>query len=678
MGCNIKTQIIKKIKKLRTEINEHNYYYYSLDNPRISDSEYDSKFQELQELEKQYPECVNSDSPTQRIGAAPLKLFKEVAHDVPMLSLENAFDQADVTAFDKRVRERLELTKEDIAYACEPKIDGLAVSIRYEEGQLVYAATRGDGSTGEDVTHNIRTIKAVPLVLRGNDFPRILEVRGEVYIPKKDFLELNARAAAAGEKIFVNPRNAAAGSLRQLDSHITACRPLAIFFYGIGAVVHDQALPDTHSALLAKLKQWGFRVNPDTQVVQGIARCLAYYAQLNQKRERLSYEIDGVVYKVDSIGNQTRLGCVSRAPRWAIAHKFPSEEVMTVIESVEFQVGRTGALTPVARLKPVFVHGVTIRNATLHNMDEITRKDIHIGDRVLVRRAGDVIPEVVSVLIEHRPETARVIVLPTHCPVCHSHVEHITGEAVARCTGGLVCPAQRKEAIKHFASRRAMNIEGLGDKIIDQLVDAQLVNTAADLYAVTLESFINLERQAKKSAQNSLDALEKSKKTTLARFLFALGIRDVGEATAKQLANYFGELSGLFTATPELLQEIPDVGPIVARHIINFFAEPHNREVIDALLRAGIHWDKVIIKNKAALPLAGKTIVLTGTMEKLTRIEAKEKLERLGATVAGSVSKKTTYVVAGADAGSKLTKAKVLGIEIMDEEQFLHFLEFYG
>jgi DNA ligase (NAD+) len=668
-------KIEKKIKALREEINEHNYYYYTLDHPVISDSEYDQKFRELQQLETQYPELLSPDSPTQRVGALPLKAFAEVTHDVPMLSLENAFNEEEVIAFDKRVRERLEITDE-VIYSCEPKMDGLAVSIRYEEGKLTRAATRGDGATGEDITQNIRTIKTVPLLLRGNDFPPILEVRGEVYIPKKSFLELNAHAAARGEKVFMNPRNAAAGSLRQLDPQITASRPLAMFFYGVGVVV-GQALPDTHSALLAKLSAWGFRVSPESQVVHNIAGCLDYYSRLSEKRARLPYEIDGVVYKVDSIANQTRLGFVSRAPRWAIAHKFRAEEVVTVIESVEFQVGRTGALTPVARLKPVLVHGVTISNATLHNMDEIKRKNIHIGDSVLVRRAGDVIPEVVSVLTEQRPSTVCAIVLPTKCPACHSHVEHTTGEAVARCSGGLVCPAQRKEAIKHFASRRAMDIAGLGDKIIDQLVDMHLVNTVADLYSLTLESLVNLERMAEKSAQNILDALNKSKKTTLARFLFALGIRDVGEATAKQLANYFCELPHLFTATLESLQKVPDIGPVVAAHIIAFFAEPHNHKVITQLLAAGIHWDPVIKKNDS-LPLANKTVVLTGTMQKFTRIEAKEKLESLGATVAGSVSKKTDYVIAGVDPGSKLIKAKALGVEIMDEEQLLQFLQKYS
>jgi DNA ligase (NAD+) len=668
-------EITSIINKLREEINEHNYYYYILDQPVISDSQYDQKFRELQQLEKQYPELLSPDSPTQRVGALPLKAFAEVRHDVPMLSLDNGFNREEVIAFDKRVRERLE-TMDEVIYSCEPKMDGLAVSIRYEEGKLTRAATRGDGATGEDITQNIRTIKTVPLLLRGNDFPSILEVRGEVYIPKKSFLELNAHAAARGEKIFMNPRNAAAGSLRQLDPQITASRPLAIFFYGVGAVVGG-ILPDTHSALLAKLSEWGFRASPENQVVHGISGCLAYYAHLSEKRDRLPYEIDGVVYKVDSITNQMQLGFVSRAPRWAIAHKFPAEEVVTAIESVEFQVGRTGALTPVARLKPVFVHGVTISNATLHNMDEIKRKDIHIGDSVLVRRAGDVIPEVASVLIDKRPHTASAIVLPLRCPVCHSHVEHIAGEAVARCSGGLICPAQRKEAIKHFASRRAMDIAGLGDKIIDQLVDTHLVNTVADLYSLTLESLVNLERMAEKSAQNILDALNKSKKTTLARFLFALGIRDVGEATAKQLANYFGELSHLFTATFESLQKVPDIGPVVAGHIIAFFAEPHNHKVIRQLLAAGIHWDAIIKKNES-LPLANKTFVLTGTMQKFTRIDAKEKLESLGATVAGSVSKKTDYVVAGVDAGSKLIKAKALSIEIMNEEQFVKFLKNYG
>ncbi|SRR5579883_135142 len=661
--------IIHQAEKLRDEINEHNYRYYILDDPRISDAEYDQLFQKLKKLEEEYPTLITPDSPTQRVGAKPLKEFAEVTHDVPMLSLENAFSVEDVEAFDQRIHDRLK-TDATIEYVCEPKLDGLAVSLRYENGVLKTAATRGDGFTGEDITENIRTIRMVPLHLRGEHFPKTIEVRGEVYMPKEGFNKLNARAEEKGEKVFVNPRNAAAGSVRQLDPRITATRPLEIFFYGIGAV--DGKLPEKHSEILDLLKTWGLRVNPETKVVKGYEKCLAFHDHLQKKRSNLDYEIDGVVYKVNDIALQKELGFVSRAPRWAIAHKFPAEEVMTTVEEVEFQVGRTGALTPVARLKPVFVSGVTISNATLHNMDEVHRKDIHIGDTVVVRRAGDVIPEVVAALKQYRPKDAKKIRLPSKCPVCHSAIEHIEGEAVARCTGELFCSAQRKEAIKHFASRRAMDIEGLGDKLVDQLVNQDLIKSVADLYSLKLDELANLERMAEKSAQNILDALEKSKHTTFARFLYSLGIREVGEATAKQLAQHFGDLPGLFSATEEELQSISDIGPVVSKHIVAFFAEKHNRDVIQKLQQAGIRWEKV--KKAANLPLAGKTFVLTGTLEKLTRDEAKEKLETLGAKVAGSVSAKTSYVVAGADPGSKLAKAKSLGVSVIDEREFLDML----
>ena len=661
----------QKLEQLRQQINEHNYHYYVLDDPIISDTEYDQLMQALQEIEKQHPDMITADSPTQRVGAKPLKEFKEVTHKIPMLSLENAFTDEDVLAFDQRIHERLD-SVEKLEYVCEPKLDGLAISILYKKGQLIQAATRGDGETGEDVTENVRTIQSVPLQLRGNDYPDLFEVRGEVYLPKKGFLAMNARAEAKGEKIFVNPRNAAAGSLRQLDSRITASRPLAIFCYGIG-VVEGKALPGKHSDILACLKKWGLCVNSEIKVVSDISQCLIYQQKMAEKREKLPYEIDGVVYKVNSIAKQNELGFVSRAPRYAIAHKFPAEEVSTVVESVEFQVGRTGALTPVARLKPVFVGGVTVSNATLHNMDEVKRKDVHIYDAVMIRRAGDVIPEVVAVIKQRRPSNAEKIVLPTQCPVCHSKVEQVEGEAVARCSGGLFCPAQRKEAIKHFASRRAMDIEGLGEKLVDQLVDQQLIKNIADVYSLRLDQLANLERMAEKSAQNLLDALEKSKKTTLGRFLYALGIREVGEATAKQLAKHFGDLPPLFLATEEALQEIQDVGPIVAKHIAAFFSEKHNRDVIEKLQQAGIHWEKIKIE-KRELPLLGKTFVLTGTLHTLSRDAAKEKLENLGAKVAGSVSSKTSYVVVGDDAGSKLAKAKELDIEILDEKTFLQLI----
>lgn len=660
-----------KLQKLREQINDHNYRYYILDDPAISDAEYDRLFKNLQKLEQENPELITSDSPTQRVGAKPVKEFAEIRHAVPMLSLENAFTAEDVIAFDQRIHDRLDVSHA-IEYVCEPKLDGLAVSIRYENGVLVNAATRGDGETGEDITQNIRTIRMVPLQLHGKDIPQILEVRGEVYMPIAGFEKLNARALERQEKIFVNPRNAAAGSLRQLDPKITASRPLEIFCYGIG-LVEGTDLPDKHAGILAALKKWGLRVNPEVSVVKGVESCIAFHKRMGEKRKHLSYEIDGVVYKVNDLKDQSKLGFVSRAPRWAIAHKFPAEEVTTVVEAVEFQVGRTGAITPVARLKPVFVGGVTVSNATLHNMDEIERKDVHIGDTVIVRRAGDVIPEIVTAIKEHRPKDAKKIHLPKNCPVCHSKIEMIEGEAIARCSGGLFCPSQRKEAIKHYASRRAMNVEGLGDKLVEQLVDKQLINSVADLYSLNLKQLSDLERMAEKSAQNLLDELEKSKKTTFARFLYSLGIREVGEATAKALAQHFSTLDELFNATEEQLQSVPDIGPVVAKHIVAFFAEKHNKDIISKLLKAGVHWDAVA--KKANLPLQGMTFVLTGTLESMSREEAKEQLEQLGAKVAGSVSSKTSYVVVGADAGSKLKKAQELGVKILDEKQFAAFLQ---
>jgi len=666
----IPKKIIDEVEKLRRDVDEHNYHYHVKDSPIISDAEFDLLFQRLKALEQTYPQLITTDSPTQRVGSTPLKEFAEVQHEIPMLSLNNAFTAEDVLAFDERIHERLDIAHK-IAYVCEPKLDGLAVSVRYENGVLVRAATRGDGTTGEDVTENIRTIATAPLHLRGKKFPPVLEVRGEVFMSKKGFTELNKRAHDKGEKVFVNPRNAAAGSLRQLDSRITASRPLSIYCYGVGSVT-EGFLPDTHYEILLMLEKWGFLVNPEIELVEGIERCLTYYERLGKLRADLPYEIDGVVYKVNSLKEQQNLGFISRAPRWAVAHKFPAEEVSTVLEDVEFQVGRTGALTPVARLQPVFVSGVTVSNATLHNMDEVARKDVRIGDTVIVRRAGDVIPEVVAVILEKRPPHAKKIHLPATCPVCHSKVEHIEGEAVARCSGGLFCPAQRKENIKHFASRRAMDIEGLGDKLVEQLVDIGLIENVADLYTLTLEQLAGLERMAEKSAQNLLDALNKSKNTTLPRFLFSLGIREVGEATAKQLAHHYGELSELLSADEESLQSVQDVGPVVAKHITSFFAEKHNRTVIDKLLQAGIHWEKMTAK-KHDLPLAGKTFVLTGTLQSLTREEAKEKLESLGAKVAGSVSNKTSYVVAGEEAGSKLTKAKELSVPVLNEHELLEF-----
>lgn len=664
--------ILNQIKLLREKINEHNYHYYVLDEPIISDAEFDKLFKQLQELENQHPELITSDSPTQRVGAQPSKAFAEVKHRVPMLSLGNAFTDEDIVAFDERLHEKLKIT-DPIEYVCEPKLDGLAVSLLYENGVLKQAATRGDGETGEEITDNIRTITMIPLHLRGDDFPQRVEVRGEVYMSKSGFAKLNASALEKGEKVFVNPRNAAAGSLRQLDPRITATRPLSIFFYNIGSVEGGE-IPATHFEALAALKKWGLAVNPEVQLVTGVEACLKYYDQLGKKRNALPYEIDGIVYKVNRIDYQQRLGFVSRAPRWAVAHKFPAEEATTQVETVEFQVGRTGALTPVARLKPVFVSGVTISNATLHNMDEVHRKDIHIGDTVIVRRAGDVIPEVVSVILENRPKYAKQIKPPTHCPACGTPAEIIEGEAVARCPAGLFCPAQRKEAIKHFASRRAMNIEGLGDKLVDQLVDQKLVETVADLYSLQLPQLANLERMADKSAQNILTELEKSKHTTLARFLYALGIREVGEATAKELARFYKDIDPLLSATIEDLQQLSDIGPVVSQHIVNFFHEKHNQQIIKKLLEVGISWPKADEKQKE-LPLQNKTFVLTGTLHSMTRDQAKDTLESLGAKVAGSVSAKTSYVVVGEDAGSKLKKAKDLGVEILDEEQFILLLK---
>jgi DNA ligase (NAD+) len=659
-----------KIDKLRRELNEHNYHYYVLDEPVVSDAQYDQLFQELKKLEDQYPQYVTSDSPTQRVGGLPVKEFAKVQHTIPMLSLDNAFSDAEIIAFDQRICDRLKV-ESPIEYCCEPKLDGLAVNIRYEKGVFVQAATRGDGAVGEDITKNIMTIKMIPLQLRGNHFPDALEVRGEVFMSKEGFARLNEEATTKGEKIFANPRNAAAGSLRQLDSRISASRPLELYCYGIG-VFEGGRKPESHYGILKLLAQWGLRVNPLTQVVQDIEGCLIYYCHINQQRPKLPYEIDGVVYKVDSLINQEKLGFVSRAPRWAIAHKFPAEEAQTLIEAVEFQVGRTGALTPVARLKPVSVHGVTVSNATLHNMDEIKRKNVRIGDTVIVRRAGDVIPEVVSVVIGNRPKNSKAITLPSRCPVCHAEIEHIEGEAVARCTGGLFCPAQRKETIKHFASRRAMDIDGLGDKLIDQLVDINLVTTPADIYHLERTDLENLERMGPKSADNLVKQIEKSKKTTLARFLYALGIREVGEATAKQLTQHFKHLPALQSASEEDLQSVSDVGPIVAAHIAHFFHEQHNRDVISKLIHAGVYWEAVAVNKN--LPFLGKTFVLTGTLNQLSRDEAKEQLEKLGAKVAGSVSKKTHYVVDGLDAGSKYDKAKELGIKILDEKTFSELL----
>ena len=676
---------------LRVEIERHNHAYYVLDAPTIPDAEYDRLFRELQAIEAAHPELVCVDSPSQRVGGAPLPAFGQVAHRVPMLSLNNAFSAEEASAFDRRCRDGLGVDQVD--YACEPKFDGLAISLRYEAGVFVQGATRGDGFSGEDVTQNLRTVRNIPLRLVGTGIPDQLEVRGEVLMLRDDFERLNARQREQSEKLFANPRNAAAGSLRQLDPKITATRPLRFYAYGIAQFIphagHSiphagHSIPHAghfippastfsarfHSELMDRLARWGFTVAAERAVVQGAAGLIGYYERIGLQRRGLRYDIDGVVYKVNRIDDQEKLGFVSRAPRFAIAHKFPAEEAMTTVEAIEVQVGRTGAITPVARLTPVFVGGVTVTNATLHNEDEVRRKDVRTGDTVIVRRAGDVIPEVVASVPEKRPILAAEFIMPKQCPVCGSAIEKPEDEAIARCTGGLFCPAQRKQALLHFAGRRAMDIEGLGDKLVEQLVDAAIVKTPADLYALGVFAIANLERMAEKSAANLLAAIDKSRQTTLARFIFALGIRNVGEATAKDLARHFGTLDALMAAADaESLQRVPDVGPVVAASIARFFAEPHNREVVAALRSAGIVWEEGAPAGRIDAALLGKTFVLTGTLPTLTRDEAKELIEACGGKVAGSVSKKTDYVVAGADAGSKLTKAEALGLKILDETQ---------
>ena len=732
-----RTVPVARIAELRDAINRHNRAYYVLDAPEIPDSEYDRLLRELQALEAEFPECVTPDSPTRRVGAEPLDAFQTVEHAVPMLSLDNAFDEREMAAFDRRVRERLDIVG-DVPYVAEPKLDGLAISLRYERGVLTRGATRGDGMRGEDVTRNVRTIASVPLRLAGEGHPEMLEIRGEVFMPRKGFEAFNASARARGDKVFVNPRNAAAGSLRQLDSRVTAARPLDFLCYGFGEV-SGAPLAGSHSKAMAMLEAWGVPVSPELRVLDGLAACLDYYEDLAKRRDALDYEIDGVVFKVDDFARQEALGSVSRAPRWAIAWKFPAQEELTVIEAVEFQVGRTGAVTPVARLAPVFVGGVTVSNATLHNMDEVIRKDVHVGDTAYVRRAGDVIPEVVRVLPERRPSGAASVVLPESCPVCGSDIIKPEGEAVARCTGGLYCPAQRKEALKHFASRRAMDIDGLGDKLVDQLVEKGLVTNPADLYRLSVEQVAGLERMAEKSAGNLVEALEQSKQTSLARFLYAIGILGIGETMAATLATHFGSLEAIMDlklsdlvsvgsgaaralrkaldegvsvredpAGPDLAaclaglgikglkpvqcrvlaerfhrlsdlavaqveqmvhqapEKIEGIGDVLAEKIVDFFRQPHNREVIRALLDTGIDWPRPRERAGAAQTLAGKTFVLTGTLSR-PRDEVKADLKARGAKVTGSVSGKTDYVVAGDEAGSKLTKARELGVSVLDE-----------
>ncbi|SEH79097.1 DNA ligase (NAD+) [Rheinheimera pacifica] len=671
--------ILQQLQQLRQQLEEYSYQYYVLDNPTVPDAEYDRLYRQLQQLETEHPQLITSDSPTQRVGAAPLAKFGQVSHSIPMLSLDNAFDAADFSAFYKRMAERLDNSAE-FSFCCEPKLDGLAVSIRYENGILVQAATRGDGYTGEDITSNVKTIRAVPLKLKGKALPAVLEVRGEVFMPLAGFTQMNDRARAAGEKVFANPRNAAAGSLRQLDPKISAQRPLMFYAYAVGAVDDPQGLlsSQSHYQRLMQLKDWGLPVCPEIRLVSGAEQALAYYQDILQRRSQLAYEIDGVVIKVSDLAQQQALGFVARAPRWAIAFKFPAQEMLTTLLDVEFQVGRTGAITPVARLEPVVVGGVTVSNATLHNQDEIARLGVKVGDSVIVRRAGDVIPQIVSVVLEQRPQTAEDIVFPPQCPVCGSQVERVSGEAVARCSGGLFCAAQLKESIKHFVSRKAIDIEGLGDKLVEQLVDQQLVKTPADIYGLDMAALVGLERMAEKSALKLLSAIEQSKQTTLPRFIYALGIREVGEATALNLANHFATLANVQQATLEQLLEVADVGTVVAEHVKSFFAEPHNQSVIKALEDAGINWPVIEQLAQTEQPLAGQTIVLTGTLVSMGRDDAKARLQRLGAKVSGSVSAKTHAVIAGDNAGSKLAKATELNVPVWSEQQMLDVFAQYG
>ena len=671
---------------LRRELAEHNHRYYVLDDPSIPDAEYDRLFRELQQLESEHPELRAEDSPTQRVGGAPLQEFEPVRHAVPMLSLDNCFSEGELRDFDRRVRQGL--NRERPSYVAEPKLDGLAVSLLYESGRLVRGATRGDGETGENITANLRTIRAIPLTLRGEGYPEKLEVRGEVYMPREGFRRMNERLEAEGHKPFVNPRNAAAGSLRQLDSRLTAKRPLSFFAYAL-AQIEGGPLFDSHFEVMDGLRAWGFPVSALIEKLDGVDACLDYYERIGRARSTLAFDIDGVVYKLDDLAGREELGYRSRAPRWAIAHKFPAEEAVTTLRDVEFQVGRTGALTPVARLEPVFVGGVTVSNATLHNMDEVVRKDIHIGDQVIVRRAGDVIPEVKGVIVERRPDDARAVEQPLACPVCGGKVEREEGESAARCTNGLSCRAQLHGALLHFVSRRAMDIDGLGDKLLSQLIDAGEVKSPADIYRLDAEKLAGLERMGDKSAQNLVDAIERSKQTTLDRFLYALGVPQTGESTARELARHFGELDALLTAAQTdlptahaerdkdrcpLLQAVPDIGPIVAAHLCHFFTEAQNLEVIDRLRAAGVHWPRI---EQAPIegPLAGQSFVITGSLPGMSRDEASALIEAQGGKVSGSVSKKTDYVLAGEAAGSKLAKAEKLGVPVIDLDALRRLIE---
>lgn len=669
------TSVKNQIEKLAEQLRYHSYQYYVLDDPDVPDAEYDRLYKQLVALEEKHPELITSDSPTQRVGSKPLSTFSQIQHQMPMLSLDNVFSEEGLLSFYQRLKDRLD-NEDEIELTAEPKLDGLAISLRYERGRLIYAATRGDGTTGENVTQNVRTMQSVPLRLLGKSYPDVLEVRGEVFMPKAGFVKLNRLAKQNGEKEFANPRNAAAGSLRQLDPKVTAKRPLSLYCYSTG-VVEGGKLADTHYEILQQLTAFGLPVCHEIKLIHSIKDCLLYYEDILKRRDDLAYDIDGIVYKVNLITLQNRLGFVARAPRWAIAHKFPAQEEISKIIDVDFQVGRTGAITPVARLEPVFVGGVTVSNATLHNMDEIRRKDIRVGDQVIVRRAGDVIPEVARVVPGSRKKQLAEIQMLTNCPVCHSAVEQIEGEAVARCSGGLFCRAQRAEAIKHFSSRKAMDIDGLGDKLVEQLVEQGLINTAADLYQLKVETLTSLERMGEKSTTNLLDALEKSKHPVLSRFIYALGIREVGETTARNLANEFKTLTAVQHASYDELIEVQDIGPIVAKHIVNFFQQEHNLEVINQLLATGIkiqNVEQLASGNQQAGEFTGKTLVLTGTLPTLSRDEAKEKLLAVGAKVAGSVSAKTDYLVAGDKAGSKLTKAEKLGVKVIDEATMLEML----
>lgn len=660
----------QQIDTLRQDLRRYEYEYHVLDNPTIPDAEYDRLFHQLKALEAAHPELITADSPTQRVGAKPLSGFAQIRHEIPMLSLDNAFSDEEFYAFVKRIEDRLIRLPEPLTFCCEPKLDGLAVSILYVNGILTQAATRGDGTTGEDITANIRTIRNIPLQLLMDNPPARLEVRGEVFMPHAGFERLNQQALEKGEKTFANPRNAAAGSLRQLDPKITSKRPLVLNAYGIG-IAEGVDLPNTHYDRLQWLKSIGIPVNPEIRLCNGTDEVLDFYRDIQNKRSSLGYDIDGTVLKINDIALQEKLGFISKAPRWAIAYKFPAQEELTRLNDVEFQVGRTGAITPVAKLEPVFVAGVTVSNATLHNGDEIERLDIAIGDMVVIRRAGDVIPQIIGVLHDRRPADARPIIFPETCPVCDSAIVRIEGEAVARCTGGLFCAAQRKEALKHFVSRKAMDIDGVGGKLIEQLVDRELIHTPADLFKLDLTTLTRLERMGTKSAENALASLEKAKNTTLARFIFALGIREVGEATALNLANHFKTLEALQNADLEALQQVPDVGEVVANRILAFWHEPHNVAVVNDLIAQGVHWETVETKEVTENRFKGKTVVLTGTLTQMGRNEAKALLQDMGAKVSGSVSAKTDFVIAGDAAGSKLTKAQELGVTVLTEEEFL-------